>query len=97
MFKLVEVFLILLANHPQADPLTDPQFSALVQGFYRASGNAIQLRLVKRDGALYRIPAEGPSPTPGSATGTSSSPRATPDGAASTSAPRCRAGRTATG
>lgn len=66
MFKLVEVFLdtsdLWLANHPQADPLTDPQFSALVQGFYRASGNAIQLRLVKRDGALYRIPAEGPKP-----------------------------------
>ena len=66
MFKLVEVFLdtadLWLLNHPQADPLSDPQFSALVQGFYRASGNAIQLRLVKRDGSLYRIPADGPEP-----------------------------------
>lgn len=67
MFKLVEVFLdtadLWLANHPQADPLSDPQFAALVQGFYRASGDAIQLRLVNRRGALYHIPANGPEPS----------------------------------
>ncbi|HET7776390.1 MAG TPA: sensor domain-containing diguanylate cyclase, partial [Azospira sp.] len=64
--KLGQVFLdtadLWLANNPQADPLTDPQFAALVAGFYRASGNAIQLRVITRKGELYRIPADGPVP-----------------------------------
>jgi len=66
MFKLVEVFLdtasLWLDRHPQSDPLTDPQFAALVEGFSRASGDAIQLRVVTRSGALYRIPAVASQP-----------------------------------
>ena len=66
VFKLAAVFLdtadLWLANHPESDPLTDSQFAALVEGFYRASGGAIQLRVVTRQGALYRIPSDGAGP-----------------------------------
>lgn len=65
-FRLVEVFLnssrLWVEQHPEADPRTDPRFLAIIEGFHRASGGSIDIRLIAEDGGLFYVPGEPGKP-----------------------------------
>lgn len=47
-----------IAQHPQRDPRDDREFLAMVELFYRDTGNSVLIRLAAADGTLHLLPAE---------------------------------------